>query len=348
MLKFTHEEIYQLQFNARSQIQNLEPCSLCVNNSNVEPPNLTVLGEINSGSFGKVQLVQNKATEDFLALKIIKKRDAVRVDHLVNERRFLASLKFPFIVKYAGHFQTKENLYLMMEYVDGCQLYNILTSIKRLTDNQCRFYLSEVLLCLEYFHSLGIVYRDLKLENLMLDREGHIKLVDLGFTKKMTISKTICGTPEYLAPEILNGLPYDKGVDWWAFGILAYELMSGSNLFPENSQYDDKKRSDEVLMKITQGLRLEYPDDVTIEFRDLVKKLLELNPIKRLGNCRGKKVRHHDWFHGIDFEEILQKCVKPPLNFDDFPKKALREIYDPCYDLKVNIGCDDNDKYKDF
>merc|ERR1719378_1363563 len=126
----------------------------------------------------------------------------------------------------------------MMEYVDGCQLYNVLTSIKRLTDNQCRFYLSEVLLCLEYFHSLGLVYRDLKLENLMLDREGHIKLVDLGFTKKMTISKTI-------------------------FGILAYELMSGSNLFPENSQYDDKKRSDEVLMKITQGLRLEYPDDVT-------------------------------------------------------------------------------------
>ena len=79
-------------------------------------------------------------------------------------------------------------------------------------------------------------------------------------------------------------------MDWWAFGILAYELMSGSNLFPENSQYDDKKRSDEVLMKITQGLRLEYPDDVTIEFRDLVKKLLELNPIKRLGNCRGKYV----------------------------------------------------------
>jgi len=348
MLKFTHEEIYELQFNARSQLQNLEPCTLCVNNNNVKLPNLTVHGEINSGSFGKVQLVQNKETEDFLALKIVKKSDVVRVDHLVNERRFLASLKFPFIVKYAGHFQTKENLYLLMEYVNGCQLYNIMTTIKRMSFIQCRFYLSEVLLCLEYFHSLGLVYRDLKLENLMLDKEGHIKLVDLGFTKKMTTSNTICGTPEYLAPEILNAQPYDKAVDWWAFGILAYELMTGSAPYPDLSRFDDRNRGYEVLRLINQGLRLAYPDNVKAEFRDLVKMLLETNPVKRLGNSSMRKVRDHDWFNGINFDELLQKRVKPPINFDDFPKKVMRESYDQCYDLKVDVGCDKDDEYKDF
>ena len=140
----------------------------------------------------------------------------------------LASINFPFIVGYESHFQTRTELCLVMEYVEGSDLfYQLHDNHGYFEEEAVRFYLSEILLGLEYLHNLGLIYRDLKLENILIDKTGHVKIVDLGFTRVLGRGekcRTFCGTVHYLAPEILQGKEYNKAVDWWAFGILAYEV----------------------------------------------------------------------------------------------------------------------------
>ena len=163
-------------------------------------------------------------------MKVMEKEEVLKnsePQHLAQERRILAAINFPFIVSYESHFQTRSELCLVMEYVEGAELYQLLRTKGRLAQEAVRFYLSEILLSLEYLHHLGLIYRDLKLENILIDKTGHVKLVDFGFSKLLAKGekcKTFCGTPQYLAPEILKGKKYNKAVDWWAFGILAYEV----------------------------------------------------------------------------------------------------------------------------
>ena len=151
-----------------------------------------------------------------MAMKTLEKKfmeEVGHVEHCINERRVLASTRHPFLVRYKGHFQTRRHLFLLMEHVQGNDLFNVL-QIKGKPGfgrNICMFYLAEVASSLEYLHSVGVVYRDLKLENILVDTEGHVKIVDFGFSKKMLSSATMCGTPEYLAPEILEGKSYGKG-----------------------------------------------------------------------------------------------------------------------------------------
>ena len=163
-------------------------------------------------------------------MKVMKKKKVLKtseVCHFVQERRMLASISNPFIVGYEAHFQTKSELCLVMEYVEGSELYQLHRNMERFEDEAVLFYLSEILLPLEYLHHLGIIYRDLKLENILIDKAGHVKIVDLGFTRALTNGekcKTFCGTADYQAPEILQGKEYNKAVDWWAFGIMAFEV----------------------------------------------------------------------------------------------------------------------------
>ena len=167
--------------------------------------------------------------KDF-AMKVIKKKQTLKTSephHSIRERRILASIDFPFIVGYESHFQTRTELCLVMEYVEGSDLYQLHRTEECFDQEAVRFYLSEILLSLEYLHHLDLIYRDLKLENILIDKTGHVKLVDLGFTRVLTEGekcKTFCGTADYQAPEILQGKKYNKAVDWWAFGIMAYEV----------------------------------------------------------------------------------------------------------------------------
>ena len=178
------------------------------------------------------------------ALKVIQKERVLETSvphHCVTERRILASINFPFIVGYESHFQTRTELCLVMEYVEGSDLfYQLHGNLGSFDVEAVRFYLSEILLSLEYLHSLGLIYRDLKLENIMIDKTGHVKIVDLGFTRvlgKGEKCKTFCGTVHYLAPEIVLGKEYNQAVDWWAFGILAYEVQQFYLLQNQNDCY---------------------------------------------------------------------------------------------------------------
>ena len=165
-------------------------------------------------------------------MKVMEKDEVLKTsepEHIAQERRILASINFPFIVSYESHFQTKTKLCLVMEYVEGPNLYELLRSKAegRFDEKAVRFFLSEILLSLEYLHHLDLIYRDMKLDNILIDRTGHVKMVDFGLSRLLAKDekcRTFCGTPQYLAPEILQGRNYMKSVDWWAFGILAYEV----------------------------------------------------------------------------------------------------------------------------
>ena len=210
--EWTEEEVSRLQFRGRYQLHQQAPCPACRR----RPPALAILGTIGRGTFGQVLLVRDPGGGDVMAMKTLEKKfieDVGHVEHCINERRVLASTRHPFLVRYKGHFQTRRHLFLLMEHVQGNDLFNVL-QIKGKPGfgrNICMFYLAEVASSLEYLHSVGVVYRDLKLENILVDTEGHVKIVDFGFSKKMLSSATMCGTPEYLAPEILEGKSYGKG-----------------------------------------------------------------------------------------------------------------------------------------
>ena len=213
----------------------------------IDSPNEPMLqGEINltcfaiekllgKGSFGKVMLVRKKDTNAIYAMKIIKKaliEKYKHIDHTKTERKILGELDHPFLVKLRYAFQSKSKLYMVMDFINGGELFFHLKRSRQFSVDRARFYAAEILLGLEYLHSHGIIYRDLKAENVLLDPSGHIKLTDFGLSKKFFTqenSKTysFCGTPEYLAPEILKNVGHDNAVDYWSFGILLYEMLAG-------------------------------------------------------------------------------------------------------------------------
>jgi serine/threonine protein kinase len=170
------------------------------------------------------------------------------------------------------------------------------------------FYSVEVLLALEYLHSMSVVYRDLKPENIMLDNRGHVKLADFGFAKRINIGErlqTLCGTADYLAPEIILGNGYTKGVDWWAFGVLLFEFLTG------HPPFFDREPS-RIYEKIVAG-KFEVPDDILPEAGILIRRLLEVDPDQRLGNLAdAQEVKIMNWFKGVDFERAFKKNVIPP------------------------------------
>ncbi|CAO3701754.1 unnamed protein product [Rhizopus stolonifer] len=186
---------------------------------------------VGTGSFGRVHLIQSKVNNRFYALKILKKKEIVKlkqVEHTNNERSILASIQHPFIVNLWGSFQDAANLYMVMDYVPGGELFSLLRKSKKFSTEIARFYAGEVLLGLAYLHSKEIIYRDLKPENILLDAHGHIKITDFGFAKKVPdITWTLCGTPDYLAPEIIQTKGYGKAADFWAFGVLIFEMLAG-------------------------------------------------------------------------------------------------------------------------
>merc|ERR1719352_1902269 len=244
---------------------------------------LKVLGK---GSYGKVMLVQKQgavgAGETVFAMKMLRKDHIVKrnqVEHTRSERNVLEATSHPFIVTLHYAFQTPKKLYVVLDYCAGGELFFHLSQAGRFSQGRCRFYGCEICLGIAYLHSLNIIYRDLKPENLLLDAQGHAKITDFGLSKEgiedNISAKTVCGTPEYLAPEILNKSGHGKAVDWYSFGALIYEMLTG---LPPFYTRDREK----LFERIKRG-ELNYPSYITPCAKSLLSSLLMLDPSKRLG-----------------------------------------------------------------
>jgi len=263
-------------------------------------------------------LVQDRVTQNHFALKILKKSEIValrEVDHVKNEKNLLQLVNHPFLVNMVGAFQDRRNLYLIMEYVPGGDLWGVRTSqlTKRFSPDTARFYAAQVVLALEYLHSLGIVYRDLKPENILLASDGYLKIGDFGSAKIIEgVSKSMCGTPEYQPPEIISRKGHNRAVDYWTLGILIFELLSGKTPFVDQTPFG-------IYKKILSGdLSFKrYKDVIDKDAEDLITKLLEMDGEDRLGMKPGgaDDIKKHPWFQNFDWDRCARKKMKPEFTF---------------------------------
>ena len=272
---------------------------------------LKVLGK---GSFGEVLLVKLKANNKYYAMKIlIKKQVKLRHQevHTKTERDLMVKINCPFIVNIKFAFQDEFKLYIITEFMQGGEMFFHLHKEKKFSNEKTRFYIIELILAIEFLHKNNMLYRDLKPENIMIDANGHIKLTDFGLSKMVTKSKekvfTICGTPQYLAPEILSDDGYDNSVDWWSLGCVMYEMLVGKAPFriPKGSYLT----ADLYKKKIT------IPEHVTPEAKDLISQLLVPNPKNRLGYGKdgAQKIKAHSYFEGINWNDAWERKLEPPL-----------------------------------
>ncbi|EFE43093.1 hypothetical protein TRV_02144 [Trichophyton verrucosum HKI 0517] len=266
---------------------------------------------LGTGSFGRVHLVQSIHNQRFYAIKVLKKAQVVKlkqVEHTNDERAMLERVKHPFLVTLWGTFQDAKNLYMVMDFAEGGELFSLLRKSQRFPNPVAKFYAAEVTLALEYLHSKHIVYRDLKPENLLLDKNGHLKITDFGFAKEVRdITWTLCGTPDYLAPEVVSSKGYNKSVDWWSLGILIFEMLCGFTPFWDSGSP----------MKIYENIlkcRVKYPPSLVPDAQDLLSRLITPDLTKRLGNLHGgsQDVKNHPWFAEVTWELLAQRRIDAP------------------------------------
>lgn len=247
----------------------------------------------------------------YFALKVLRKSEIVRlrqVEHVAAERYILSRIRHPFIVDLYATFQDPLNVYMLLSYVPGGELFTHLRRAGRFTPDVTRFYLATIILALKYLHSFNIIYRDLKPENLLLDSRGYLRLTDFGFAKIVEDRTwTLCGTPEYLAPEIIQSDGHGKAADWWACGILCYEMLVGYPPFFDESPYG-------IYEKILKG-RIYWPREMDPLSRELIKAFLHPDRSKRLGNMIGgpQDVLDHPWFRGVDWGALERHEIKAPI-----------------------------------
>ncbi|KAL2126850.1 hypothetical protein VTI74DRAFT_137 [Chaetomium olivicolor] len=270
-----------------------------------------LLRTLGTGSFGRVHLVQSRHNSRFYAIKVLKKAQVVKmkqVEHTNDERRMLGEVKHPFLITLWGTFQDAKNLYMVMDFVEGGELFSLLRRSGRFPNPVAKFYAAEVTLALEYLHSRNIIYRDLKPENLLLDRHGHLKITDFGFAKRVPDKTwTLCGTPDYLAPEVVSNKGYNKSVDWWSLGILIYEMLCGYTPFWDGGSP----------MKIYENIlrgKVKYPAYVNPDAQDLLERLITADLTKRLGNLYGgsEDVKNHPWFAEVTWDRLARKDIDAP------------------------------------
>lgn len=265
------------------------------------------------------------------AMKVLRKSEIVRlkqVEHINSERIILERVRHPFIVELYATYQDQINVYMLLSYIPGGELFSHLRRAGRFSADVTRFYLASIVLAIEYLHSQNVIYRDLKPENLLLDRRGYLRIADFGFAKVVQDRTfTLCGTPEYLAPEIVLSQGHGKAVDWWALGILGFEMLAGYPPF-----FDDHPLG--IYEKILRG-DIAFPSHIDPYVKDLIRGLLTADRSKRLGNLRGgaKDVMGHPWFAGVDWKSLERKEIGAPI----VPRVASMGV---CFPLCMTVFSD--------
>jgi len=272
----------------------------------------STISVIGKGSYAKVLLVKKKDTGQHYALKLLKKtliEQKKQQTHVQTERDILVEVhKHPFLVDLHYSFQTERALCFVLEYCPGGELFNLLQKRRRFTEEQARFYAGQMIFALDFLHSKEIVYRDLKPENVLLDAQGYIKIADFGLSKQKVREndlKSVCGTSEYLAPEIIMKMGYGKAVDWWTLGSIIYEMLVGVPPF-----YCQNKQ---LLFDMIKLQKPNYPPYLTPTSVDLISSLLKKDYTKRLGSKGGaSEIQKHPWFASLNWDLLLaKKCDAP-------------------------------------
>ena len=271
------------------------------------------------GSFGKVTLVKHNKTGETYALKAVSKYRVVKTgqeEHIINEKRVLTMLDSPFCVKLYATFKTETTVYFLTEVVLGGELFTVLRYNVKFDHKATRFYAGCVIMALEHLHSMDIIYRDLKPENLLLNSKGYLQLTDFGFAKKRNTTCTLCGTPQYLAPEVIHNWVQSFATDWWALGVLLFEMVVGHAPFEDD---ENIKMYEKILVH-----EPEFPAEMKInsKLRHLIQKLLEKNAYQRLGSGIGgsRQVKLHPFFKTkLDWDLLYDQKIDPPYipNIDD-------------------------------
>ncbi|KAK7209704.1 hypothetical protein V2G26_016882 [Clonostachys chloroleuca] len=307
---------------------------------NVEPLPPTRKFELNdfrlvrtlgTGTFARVCLVcpagSNPQSADqsnikYYAMKILRKTEVIKlkqIDHVRHERAILADVAgHPFITNLRATFADRDSLYMVLDYVPGGELFSYLRKFRRFDEPTARFYAAEIVLVLQYLHEDqgGVAYRDLKPENLLLDADGHIKFVDFGFAKRLghqgdrpVETYTLCGTPEYLAPEVIHNKGHTAAVDWWALGILVYEFLTGYPPFWHQNPIEIYKQIVEKPVLFPQN------PPISPEAQDLILSLCTVDRSKRLGNISGgsRRVKEHPFFRDLNWDDIYHRRHRGPI-----------------------------------
>ncbi|EQC33387.1 AGC protein kinase [Saprolegnia diclina VS20] len=277
-----------------------------------------LLSVVGKGAYGKVFLAKKKAGRNagrVYAMKVLRKDDVFKkqqVEHTKSEQRILKHVEHPFVVHLRYAFQSDYKLYLVMDYYHGGSLFVHLKKLKHFPEARARFYAAELVLAITHLHNLHIMYRDLKLENILMDADGHIAITDFGLSKEDDEGSTFVGTPEYLAPELLSSqrtaTSYGKSVDWWSYGVLVYEMIRGQTPF-----YDKNRRT------MFQNILTRDPEFSPELFSPIathfLKSLLVKDPTRRLGcgrNSGPMDIMQHEWFRGIDWQALYDRRLEPP------------------------------------
>ena len=303
---------------------------------------------VGTGSFGRVIVCKKKSANEFVAVKCLTKESIIekeQLEHTYSEYKILATVPpMPFLVNLLMFGQDNSYLYMAFEFIPGGELFSLLRSVGRVPEITATFYGYQVMSGLHYLHNMNILYRDLKPENILFAVNGYLKITDFGFAKKSPgRTYTLCGTPEYLAPEIILCQGYHKAVDWWAFGVLLFELVCGHPPFYSENPMEIYQKALEAKVNFTCKL--------SKECKDIIQLLLVTEPTKRIGNLKNgiKDISEHAFFRRLNSRDILKMKIKAPFipelssagdtaNFDDYQESPLLK-----HDFDKYA-----DKFKDF
>jgi protein-serine/threonine kinase len=268
---------------------------------------------LGTGSFGRVLLVRFSSNNSLYAMKILNKEQLKikhQEEHTKTERDLMVKINNPFIVNIKFAFQDETKLYIVSDFMQGGDMFYHLHSNKKFNEERSKFYAIELILGLEFLHKNKMIYRDLKPENILMDSEGHLKISDFGLSKILENPNdkayTLCGTPQYLAPEVLKNKGYDKSVDWWSLGCFIYEMLTGFLPFyiPKGNKINPK----------TFEEPLRFPPDVSPIAINLITQLLNTNPKRRLGGGEedASAIKKHPFFKGVEWDKYWNREIKPP------------------------------------
>ena len=276
-----------------------------------------IMAVLGKGTFGKVYLTRLKINDKLYAIKSMRKDILIDTDQVEStklERDILLKWNHTFLLGMDFVFQNDLRIYFVMPFVRGGELYIHFAKSKRFPEETVKFYAVQIILAIGYLHEQGIVHRDLKLENILIDEDGYLKVIDFGLAKILKNEEetmTFCGTPEYIAPEVISRKGHDKAVDWWAIGILIYEMLIGVTPFynKNRNMMLSKIQFSKIVFPDKKKYKIEYSDEV----QDIISKLLNKEKDNRLGSEEGmKEVLAHKWFKDIDVEKVKDKTIKPP------------------------------------